>query len=114
MPDWVIWVAIGVLFMSWRRSQSCCRVETTRIGKRRERRRDRLTDARTTGMRAQARLASASEESSAGKPQPGSWKAEGGTARRESPLEALQRRFVRGSMTVEQYEAELDRLDRLE
>ena len=31
-------------------------------------------------------------------------------ARQESPLEALQRRFVQGSMTVEEYERELDEL----
>jgi hypothetical protein len=30
----------------------------------------------------------------------------------ESPMEALQRRYVDGSLTVEQYEAELDRLYR--
>lgn len=36
------------------------------------------------------------------------------TTRRETPLEALQRRFVSGPMTVEQYETELDKLERLE
>lgn len=30
--------------------------------------------------------------------------------RQESPLEALQRRFVNGAMTVEEYERELDEL----
>lgn len=29
---------------------------------------------------------------------------------RETPLESLQRRFVAGSISVEQYEAELDRM----
>ena len=30
----------------------------------------------------------------------------------ETPMEALQRRYVEGSITVEQYEAELDKLYR--
>jgi hypothetical protein len=31
-------------------------------------------------------------------------------ARTETPMEALQRRYVEGALTVEEYEAELDRL----
>lgn len=37
-----------------------------------------------------------------------------GRERPETRLESLQRRFVDGSITLEQYEAELDRLDRAE
>jgi hypothetical protein len=36
------------------------------------------------------------------------------TTPRGTPLEVLQRRFVSGPMTLEQYEAELDKLGRLE
>jgi hypothetical protein len=32
----------------------------------------------------------------------------------QTALESLQRRFVDGALTLEQYEAELDRLDRKE
>ena len=84
MPDWVIWVAIGVLFMSWRRSRACCGFGVKRIRGHRERMRDRMTDGSMTAIR------------------------------RETPLEVLQRKFVSGPMTLEQYEAELDKLERLE
>lgn len=36
------------------------------------------------------------------------------TAREETTLEALQRRFVEGELSLEQYEAKLDELDRSE
>lgn len=38
----------------------------------------------------------------------------GGRERVESPLETLQRRFIEGSIDVEEYERELDRLYHLE
>lgn len=37
-----------------------------------------------------------------------------GEPREETPLEALQRRFVEGEMTLEEYERAIDRLDSLE
>lgn len=113
MPDWVIWVAIGVLFMSWRRSRACCGVGVKRIPGHRERTRDRMTDGMAT-MRSQPRLASGREDWLGAKPRPRSRNGETKPTRSETPLEALQRKFVSGPMTLEQYEAELDKLDRLE
>jgi hypothetical protein len=97
MPDWVIWVAIGVLFMSWRRSRACCGVGAKRIHGQRDRTRDRMTDG---GM--------------AANPQPRSRNGALKATPSETPLEALQRKFVSGPMTLEQYEAELDKLERLQ
>jgi hypothetical protein len=93
MPDWVIWVAIAVFLMNCRGG---CRLGAKRIRGHRERMRDRMTDGETTGMKSQPRLASVK------------------TTPRGTPLEVLQRRFVSGPMTLEQYEAELDKLGRLE
>lgn len=76
--------------------------------------RDRMTNGEMTGMESQPRLASGREEWLGGNPQPRSPNAEARTTRRETPLEVLQRKFVRGPMTLEQYEAELDKLGRLE
>lgn len=114
MPDWVIWVAIGVLFMSWRRSRACCGMGVTRIRGHRERMRDRMTNGDTTSMESQPMLASGREEWLGGNPQTRSRNGELKATRRETPLEVLQRKFVSGPMTLEQYEAELDKLERLE
>jgi hypothetical protein len=114
MPDWVIWVAIGVLFMSWRRSRACCGVGVKRIRGHRERMRDRMTDGSMMSMGSRPRLASGREEWLGGNPQPRSRDGDVTPTRRETPLEVLQRKFVSGPMTLEQYEAELDRLERLE
>jgi hypothetical protein len=109
MPDWVIWVAIGVFFMSWRRSRGCCSMGVKRIRGQRERMRDGMM---STGS--QPRLASGREEWLGRRPQPRSRNGEVRAPRRETPLEVLQRKFVSGPMTLEQYEAELDKLERLE
>jgi uncharacterized membrane protein len=114
MPDWIIWVAIAVVFMSWRRSRACCGIGVTRIRGHRERMRDRLTDGEMTRVQSQPMLASGREEWLRGRPQPRSRNGEMKAARRETPLEMLQRKFVSGPMTLEQYEAELDKLERLE
>ena len=111
MPDWVIWVAIAVFLMNCRGG---CRLGANRIRGRRERMRDRMTDGGMTGTQSQPRLASGWEEWLGGNPQPRSRRADVNTTRRETPLEGLQRRFVSGPMSLEQYEAELDKLDRLE
>jgi hypothetical protein len=114
MPDWVIWVAIAVFFMSWRRSRACCGMGVTRLRGHRERMRDRMTNGGVTGSHSQPRLASGREEWLGGNPQPRSRSGKVKATRRETPLEALQRKFVSGPMTLEQYEAELDKLERLE
>ncbi|MEE8594652.1 MAG: hypothetical protein V3T25_02170 [Gemmatimonadota bacterium] len=111
MPDWVIWVAIAVFLMNCRGG---CRLGAKRIRGHRDRMRDRMTNGEMTGMESQPRLASGREEWLGGNPQPRSPNAEVRTTRRETPLEVLQRKFVRGPMTLEQYEAELDKLGRLE
>jgi hypothetical protein len=118
MPDWVIWVAIGVLFMSWRRSRACCGVGVKRIRGHRERMqgrgRDRMTEGGMSVNRPQPRLAGGREEWLDGNARHRSLNGTLRANRRETPLEALQRKFVNGPMTLEQYEAELDQLDRLE
>jgi len=76
--------------------------------------RDRMTDGDMTRTQSHPRLASGWEEWLGGNPQPRSRNAEVKTTRRETPLAVLQRKFVSGPMSLEQYEAELDKLDRLE
>ena len=112
MPDWLIWVAIGLFLMSCRGG---CRVGVKRVRGHGDRTRERRPED-LTRTSPRPKLAGGPEE----------WLGHGSrsrtrnaatsapTPRRETPLEALQRRFVTGSMTVEQYEAELDRLERLE
>lgn len=113
MPDWVIWVAIAVVFMSWRRGRSCGGIGVRRVRGHGDRMRDRMTDGgMTTGT--QPRLASGREEWLGGGRKHRSGNGEVKAPPRETPLEALQRKFVSGPMTLEQYEAELDKLDRLE
>ncbi|MEE9578696.1 MAG: hypothetical protein V3W24_03900 [Gemmatimonadota bacterium] len=111
MPDWVIWVAIAVFLMNCRGG---CRLGANRIRGHRERMRDRMTDGDMTRTQSHPRLASGREEWLGGNPQPRSRNAEVKTTRRETPLAVLQRKFVSGPMSLEQYEAELDKLDRLE
>ncbi len=117
MPDWLIWVAIAAFFMSFRGRMSCrdgCDVGTRRIGQRSERMRKRLHDRGAAGSRGQARLASGGERDPSRSPRQRSARTAARATRRESPLEALQRRFVSGTLTLEQYEAELDKLERLQ
>ena len=116
MPDWLFWVAFAVLFMSFRASVRCgsgCGTGARRL----RGRRDALEEGRrargSSGSHAQPRLASGGEEW-LGRTPPRSQEPARPASRRESPLEVLQRRFVSGSMTLEQYEAELDKLDRLD
>jgi hypothetical protein len=80
MPEWLILVAIILVALRIRR---------------RHRWRRSLRDERVRALHA-------------GQEAPGT--ATQAVLSRETPLESLQRRFVAGSISVEQYEAELDRM----
>ncbi len=91
MAEWVIWVAFGLFFYRYvrgRRGWGGCGEDDCRVGHARKQslidREPRMTKRAGAGPRRSL-------------PEP-------------SPLESLQRRFVHGTITVEQYEAELDRL----
>lgn len=113
MPDWLIWGAIAALVLIWRGSRrgarhagplqlDCC----SGAGRRRLGREHGGADVRQRLVEGRADRLAAGEAAPTA--------AGLGAARRESPLKALQRRFVAGAISLEQYEAELDRLDRLD
>jgi hypothetical protein len=115
MPDWLIWMVIAFAIMGCGRS---CGRRMHGYGRyHRERMRDRREEMRAVGPRARTQLADGPPEwehtsvsqrprKAASSPAP--------PPRRETPLQALQRRFVDGSLSLEQYESEVDKLKRLD
>jgi hypothetical protein len=87
MPDWVIWVVLGFIFFRVR--------ARNRAWARRG-----LRSFPSCGTPARQRH---SRQAAVGANQPGALPP-------ESPLDLLKRRYVEGSISVEQYEDELDRL----
>ena len=78
----------------------------------RDRVREGREEMRAVGPGARARLAAGPaewEQASSRKPRMAAR-----PARRETPLQALQRKFVDGSLSLEQYESEVDKLERLD
>ncbi len=135
MPDWVIWVVIGVVLMNVR--GRCC-MGWRRVRGRREHAADRLaegtgrtaaeqtarprlaeraggTAAELTARPRLARGQNGAPDSAAARGRQPALRARSRNRRDavpETPLQALQRRFVSGALTMEQYEAELDKLAR--
>lgn len=128
MPEWVIWVVIGVVLMNVR--GRCC-MGWRRVKGRRDAA-DRLTE-RTGGTSAEQTARPRLAERAGGTAadltaRPRLARGQNGALGRqpalrarsrnrrdavpETPLQALQRRFVSGALTMEQYEAELDKLAR--
>lgn len=115
MPDWMIWMVIAFAIMGCGRG--CGRAVHGYGRHHRQRMREMREEMKTVGPRARTQLAEgpaewqqASQLRQEAKPltrQPA-------TAPRETPLETLQRQFVAGSLSLEQYEAEVNKLERLD
>ncbi len=106
MPDWLIWVVIAAVLSSC--GGGCG------WGVRRYRRLQHgdADEGRVRGPRARRRLTRGVEENAAARAREPM--EEPAVSRPvETPLQALQRKFVNGAITLEQYEAEIDKLDQL-
>lgn len=108
MPDWLIWLAAFWLLFGC--GAGCRRAWShRRLRGGAEAVDQRTLDSTRSGA---AALGPNPPGASALRPPPEGRVPDSG--RLETALEALQRRFVDGAITVEQYEAALDRLDRKE
>ena len=88
MPDWLIWVAIAAVL------SSCGRGCGWGVRRYRSLQHGDADEGRVRGPRARRHLTRGSRPV-------------------ETPLQALQRRFVNGAITMEQYEAEIDKLEHI-
>jgi hypothetical protein len=108
MPDWLIWLAAFWLLFGC--GAGCRRAWShRRLRGGSEAVDQRALESATSGT---AALGPHRPGASALRPPPDEKAPDSG--RLETALEALQRRFVDGAITLEQYEAALDRLDRRE
>lgn len=98
MPEWLLFLLIGFLAFRVARRGSCCGWNWER--------RDRLEE---NADKQRSRVES-SRQRALSAPAPPSVRAATGQTRQESPLQTLQRRFVDGGLSLEDYEHELDRL----
>ncbi len=88
MPDWLIWVVIAAVL------SGCGRGCGWGVRRYRGLQHGDADEGRVGGPRARRHLT-------------------GGSQPVGTPLEALQRKFVKGAITLEQYEAEIDKLEHL-
>ncbi|MGH7576149.1 MAG: hypothetical protein ACREM1_13615 [Longimicrobiales bacterium] len=93
MPDWVVWLIVGFIVFKFMSAGGACQRRVSKGG-------GRLDHA-------------GGGELGGGRPTPVAMR-RGPDARAgrnaETPIQAAQRRFVEGATTVEEYEAELDRV----
>ena len=111
MPDWLIWLVVFWVIFGCGRG---CRRVYGRRGWRRdlEAGEDQAAALRDGQVGAERQLAADTHGASLPMAAAGGVAAERRPV--ETPLQTLQRQFVEGTMTMEQYEAALDRLDRIE
>ena len=110
MPDWMIWMVIAFAIMGC--SRGCGRAVQGYGRRHRERMSDRREEMRTVGAGAHPQLAEGPPEWAT--PSARTPRQRAPSRPRETPLQALQRRFVEGSLSLEQYESEVDKLERIE
>jgi len=106
MPDWLIWVAIAAVLSGCGRGCVC--------GARRYRgmQHGDAEEGRVRGPRVRRHLTRGAEENVVARAREPI--EEPAVSRPvETPLQALQHRFVNGAITMEQYEAEIDKLEHL-
>lgn len=107
MPDWLIWVVIAAVLMSCGRGcgWGVRRYRSLQHG-------DTADEGRVRGPRARRHLTRGVEENPVARAREPIEKP--AVSRPvETPLQALQRKFVNGAITLEQYEAEIDKLEQL-
>ena len=106
MPDWVIWVVIAAVL------SGCGRGCGWGVRRYRGLQRGDVDEGRVGGPRARRHLTRGVEENVVARArQPIEEPAVSRPV--ETPLQALQRSFVNGTITLEQYEAEIDKLEHL-
>ena len=106
MPDWLIWVVIAAVL------SSCGRGCGWGVRRYRRLQQGDADEGRVRGPRARPHLTHGVEENVVAS---GREPIEEPAVSRpvETPLQALQRKFVIGAITLEQYEAEIDKLEYL-
>ena len=104
MPDWLIWVVIAAVL------SSCGRGCGWGVRRYRRLQQGDADEERVRGRRARHRLTCCGDEKAVARArEPMEQPAVSRPV--ETPLQALQRRFVNGAITMEQYEAEIDKLE---
>ncbi len=106
MPDWLIWVVIAAVL------SGCGRGCGWGVRRYRGLQHGEVDEGRVRGPRARRRLTRGVEENVVARARepiekPAVSRPVG------TPLQALQRKFVNGALTLEQYEAEIDKLEHL-
>ncbi len=108
MPDWLIWVMIAAVL------SGCGRGCGWGVRRHRGLQHGDADEGRVGGPRARRRLARGVEENMVARARAREPIEQPAVSRRvETPLQALQRSFVNGAITLEQYEAEIDKLEHL-
>ena len=97
MPDWIIWVVIAAVL------SGCGRGCGWGVRRYRSLQHGDADEGQVRGPRARRRLTCGVEENAVAR----------SSRPVETPLQALQRKFVNGGLTMEQYEAEIDQLEHL-
>ncbi len=106
MPDWLIWVVIAAVL------SGCGRGCGWGVRRYRGLQHEDADEGRVRGLRARRHLTRGVEANGVARArQPIEETAVSRPV--ETPLHALQRRFVNGAITLEQYEAEIDKLEHL-
>lgn len=114
MPDWIIWVIVALAVSGvCRRSCGGRRFGRPPLSGRDgfpSGRGDALPDRRGDALPAPSRLRSPRDRPRSG----GGGRRRHGRQPPETPLARLQRQFVEGALTLDEYERKLDELERLE
>ncbi len=105
MPDWLIWVVIAAVL------SGCGRGCGWGVRRYRGLQHGDADEGRVDSPKARRHLTRGVEENVARARQPIEEPAVSRPV--ETPLQALQREFVNGAITMEQYEAEIDKLEHL-
>ncbi len=106
MPDWLIWVVIAAVL------SGCGRGCGWGVRRYRGLQHGEVDEERVRGPRARRHLTRGVEENMVARAREPI--GEPAVSRPvETPLQTLQRKFVNGAITLEQYEAEIDKLEHL-